>query len=200
MNWRDDDRDLDGPPDKGKCPSCGREKTCTACTPAPDPRPEARDLTAGWQLYSRFQRWEKVTRAEQDNERYVTRVWTNKTGDGYCWTYLNWEKVNAHKPIPDADATPEVRVIESFRPDGPMYAVATLSTVARPDTHMPLVQANYLGRGQGWKVVYWKAGAELTVAENLSKSQARSMVRAAAREHARALKVKVVLPTKEPGR
>ncbi len=200
MSW--DDYRGDAPPDKGKCLGCGRDKVCPSCAPKPDPRPAADDLRAGWQLRTQLGRWETVTAVDSQIDGFssLVRVWTDHTGPDYCLVYLRWDKVTAHQPTPEADGTPEIRVIESFRTDGPMYAVLTLSTVRRPDTHMALVQAYYAGRGEGWKFVYWKAGTELVTADKLSKPQARSMVRAAAREHARALKVKVVLPSKEDER
>lgn len=202
MSWDDDHRDLDRPPNNGKCLACGRDKTCPSCGPKPDTRPDAEDLRTGWQLRTQLGRWETVTAVDLQIEGFssLVRVWTNHTGPDYCLVYLRWDKVTAHPPIPEADGTPEIRVIESFRPDGPMYAVLTWSTVCRPDTHKPLVHAYHAGRGEGWKFVHWKAGTELVVVENLSKPQARSMLRAAAREHARALKVKVVLPSKEAER
>jgi hypothetical protein len=98
---------------------------------------------------------------------------------------------------PKPDTRPEVRVIESFRPDGPMYAVITSSTVRQPDTHLALVQAHTPGRGQGWKLAHWRNGTELVTVEGLTKAAARAGLRRAAREHAHALNVKLVLPTRE---
>lgn len=196
MSWRDDD--LDRPQDKGKCPSCGRAKTCTSCDRQPDPRPDAENLVPGWQIRSRFERWETVTRVAHHERLNVVHVWTDKTGSDYCWTYLRWEKVTAHKPVPAADGIPEVRVIESDRPDGPMCAVATLSTILRPDIYggVTLVSANTAGRSHGWKVAHWSNGAELVIEEGLTKAKARTAVNRAARAHARALGVTLVLPTK----
>jgi hypothetical protein len=196
MNW-DDDRDT--PADPRKCLACGTEKVCPTCSPKPDTRPDAEDLRVGWQLRTPLHRWETVTAVDSQIDGFssLVRVWTDNTGPGYCLVYLRWDKVIAHPPDPQSDGTPEVRVIESFRPDGPMYAVITSSTVRQPDTHLALVQAHTPGRGQGWKLAHWRNGTELVTVEGLTKAAARAGLRRAAREHAHALNVKLVLPTRE---
>lgn len=161
-----------------------------------DDRPTADDLSKGWRLRSRLDRVEVVERVERTEGYLAIKVWTDQTGPDYFWVYPRWEKVTATPPEPPTHGDPEIRVIESWRGDGPMYAVATRSAILRPDTFNALVTATTAGRSQPWKVTEWR-GDTPDITEFPSKAAARSALRRAARAHARALGVKLVLPSRE---
>lgn len=173
------------------CLGCGGDRKCLGCD---DVRHEAEALSPGWRFVSPLNRWETVTRTEQANEYAPVRVWTNLTGQGYSWLITRWQKVDAVAPPPRTlHGTPEIRVFEhDYARDAPMYAVPTLDTVHRPDTSEHLVEARY-SRERGWAVSHRPNGGELITVWCDSKAKARTALRAAAREHAKALGVKVVI-------
>lgn len=174
------------------CLGCGADRKCVGCD---DIRPTAEKLYVGWRFVSPLDRWETVTRTEQANEYAPVRVWTNLTGAAYSWLITRWRKLDAIAPPPRAlHGTPEIRVIEPhYSRDAPMYAVTTLDTVHRPDIDYPLVEARY-SRGIGWTVTHRPdGGGDPVVIRCDSKGKARTALKSAAREHAKALGVKVVV-------
>ncbi|MFG2056649.1 hypothetical protein ACGFI9_21765 [Micromonospora sp. NPDC048930] len=174
------------------CLSCGGDKKCLGCD---DTRPKAERLDQGWRFMSPLDRWETVERVEQANDYAPVRVWTDKTGPGYSWLIPRWRKLHAVAPALRWHGTPEIRIFEyQYARDAPMYAIATLGTVRQPDIEDCLVEARYT-REDGWKVVHRPdGGGEPVVVDcGRSKARARTALRAAARQHAKALGVKVAV-------
>ncbi|MDQ7905510.1 hypothetical protein RB614_13350 [Phytohabitans sp. ZYX-F-186] len=173
------------------CLGCGADRKCVGCD---DIRPTAEKLYAGWRFVSPLDRWETVERVEQANEYAPVRVWTDKTGPAYSWLIPRWQKVDAVAPPPRTlHGTPEIRVFEhGYARDAPMYAIPTLDTVYRPDTSDHLVEARY-SRERGWAVTHRPNGGDSVTVWCESKAKARTALRSAAREHAKALGVKVVV-------
>lgn len=174
------------------CLSCGRGKQCLGCD---DVRPVARKLDAGWRFMSPVNRWETVERVEQANEYAPVQVWTDKTGSAYSWSLPPWSRLDAVAPPWRPHGVPEIRVWEyEFARDAPMFAVVTLDTVYRPDTDHAVAQASYTREG-GWKVTHRPdGGGEVVVIDcGRSKAKARTALQRAARVHAKALGVKVVV-------
>lgn len=172
------------------CLSCGGDKKCLDCD---DIRPEAEKLAEGWRFMSPLDRWETVQRVEQANDYAPVRVWTDKTGPDYSWLIPRWRKLHAVAPPLRWQGTPEIRIVEHrFGRDAPMYAVTTLDTVHRPDVGHYLVEARY-SREDGWRVIHRPdGGGEVLVVDcGRSKAKARTALRAAARQHAKALGVQV---------
>ncbi len=180
------------------CRGCGGDKKCLGCD---DIRPEAEKLDQGWRFVSPLDRWETVERVERSNEYAPVRVWTDKTGPGYSWLIPCWRKLHAVAPSLRRHGTPEIRIVEyGYARDAPMYAIATLDTIYRPDVEYHLVEARYTREG-GWKVVHRPDGGEVVVVDcGRSKASARTALRAAARQHAKALGVKVAVQAKEATR
>ncbi|MEU5950351.1 hypothetical protein ABZ793_33075 [Micromonospora sp. NPDC047465] len=172
------------------CLSCGGTKQCVGCD---DIRPVAETLDQGWRFLSPAGRWETVERAERENEYAPVRVWTDKTGSGYSWSIPPWRKVEAVPPV-RWHGVPEIRIWEyDYARDAPMYAVVTLDTVYRPDTDHAVVEGRY-SREDGWRVIHRPDGGEVVVIDcGRSKDKARSALRAAARQHAKALGVQVTV-------
>ncbi|OKI52875.1 hypothetical protein [Micromonospora sp. CB01531] len=172
------------------CLSCGGTKQCLGCD---DVRPVAEKLAQGWRFVSPLNRWETVERVDQANEYAAVQVWTDKTGPDYSWSIPPWRKLDAVAPPWRPHGVPEIRVWEyDYARDAPMYAVVTLDTIYRPDTDHALVEARY-SREDGWKVIHRPDGGEVVVIHCESKAKARSALRAAARQHAKALGVKVTV-------
>ncbi|MEV7264007.1 hypothetical protein AB0N38_10690 [Micromonospora aurantiaca] len=172
------------------CLSCGGEKKCLGCD---DVRPEAEKLDEGWRFMSPLDRWETVTRVQQDSDYAPVRVWTDATGPDYSWLIPRWRKLHAVAPALRWQGTPEIRLFEyAYAPSAPMYAIATLDTIHRPDIEHHLVEARY-SREDGWRVVHRPdGGGEPVVVDcGRSKAKARTALKAAARQHAKALGVKV---------
>lgn len=172
------------------CRSCGGDKKCPGCD---DIRPTADKLAPGWRFASPMNRWETVERVEQANEYAPMRVWTDKTGPDYSWLIPHYRKLDAVAPPWWPHGALEIRVVEyQYARDAPMYAVLTLDTVYRPDNDHPVAEAHY-SRDDGWKVTHRPdGGGEAVVVDcGRSKAKARSALRAAARQHAKALGVKV---------
>ncbi|NJP33723.1 hypothetical protein [Micromonospora thermarum] len=181
------------------CLSCGADKKCLGCD---DVRPEAEKLDQGWRIISPLDRWETVERVEQANEYAPVRVWTDKTGPDYSWLIPRWRKLHAVAPPVRWQGTPEIRVVEyEYARDAPMFAVTTLDTVYRPELEDQLVEARY-SRESGWRVVHRPdgGGAPVVIDCGRSKAKARTALRAAARQHAKALGVQVTVQPKERGR
>lgn len=176
------------------CRSCGADKQCLGCD---DTRPEAERLGPGWRFVSPLRRWETVERVEQASEYAPVRVWTDKTGPDYSWLIPRWRKLDAVAPLWGVNGTPEIRVVEyEYSRDAPMYAVATLDTVHRPDNDEPLAEAHYSREG-GWRVTHRPAGGgEVVSIACDSKAKARTALRRVAGEHAKALGVKVAVQPK----
>lgn len=177
------------------CLSCGGDKKCVGCD---DTRPEARKLQQGWRFVSPLNRWETVERVEQADDYAPVRVWTDQTGAGYSWLIPRWQKLHAVAPARLFHGTPEIRIVEvGYARDAPMCAVATLDTVYQPDFGDPLVQAVY-SREHGWRVIHRADGGGdvLIVDCGRSKARARTALRAAARQHAKALGVQVAVQPK----
>ncbi|WP_320069636.1 hypothetical protein [Micromonospora sp. RTGN7] len=174
------------------CRSCGGNKQCVGCD---DIRPKAEQLAPGWQFFSRLGRWETVERIEQANEYAPMRVWTDKTGPDYSWSIPGWRQLDAVAPPRRPHGTPEIRICE-YRYDraAPMYAVVTLDTVYHAENKDPVAEAHYSREG-GWTVRHRPDGGGDVVVINCgpSKAKARTALRAAARQHAKALGVKVTL-------
>lgn len=179
------------------CLGCGGDRKCLGCD---DIRPEAEKLYAGWQFVSPLDRWETVVRTEQANEYAAVRVWTDKTGPDYSWRIPHYRRIDAVAPSPRTlHGKPEIRIVEfEYARDAPMYAIPTLDTVWRPDIDDHLVEARY-SRGNGWTVTHRPDGGEPVVILCDSKAKARTALRAAARQHAAALGVKVVAQPAERG-
>ncbi len=173
------------------CLNCGGDKKCLSCD---DVRPKAEKLVPGWQFMSPLDRWETVTETSQANEYAPIRVWTDKTGPNYSWLIPHFSRVNASAPRREWNGTPEIRVFEyDYARDAPMYAVTTLDTIYRPESTNFLVEARY-SRAEGWWVAHRPdGGGEQLVIRCESKAKARSALRAAARQHAKALGVKVTI-------
>jgi hypothetical protein len=173
------------------CLGCGADRKCVGCD---DIRPQAEKLREGWRFVSPLDRWETVQRVEQDSEYAPLRVWTDKTGPDYSWLIPRWRRLDAVAPPPRTlHGTPEIRVYEyEYARDAPMYAVTTLDTVYGPDIENHLVEARY-SRDSGWTVTHRPNGGAPAVIQCDSKAKARTALRAAARHHAKALGVKVVV-------
>lgn len=176
------------------CRSCGGDRKCLGCD---DVRPEAEKLDKGWQFVSPLGRWETVNRVDQANEYAPVRVWTAETGPDYSWLMPRYRKLNAVAPPWNwhGHGTPEIRIVEhSFGRDAPMYAVTTLDTIYRPHVEDYIAEARYTREG-GWKVTHRPdGGGEVVVVDcGRSKAKARTALRAAARQHAKALNVKVAV-------
>ncbi|WP_320069140.1 hypothetical protein [Micromonospora sp. RTGN7] len=171
------------------CRICGGSKKCVGCD---DIRPVAEQVAQGWQVVSPLGRWETVERVERATEFSAVRVWTDRTGPGYSWSIPPWRKLDAAAPPRRCHGVAEVRVWEhDYARDAPMYAVITLDTIHRPDTEHPLAQASY-SREAGWAVTHRPDGGEVVVIDcGRSKAAARTALRAAARQHAKALGVRV---------
>lgn len=171
------------------CLSCGGDRQCLGCD---DTRPVAEALGRGWLFMSPLGRWETVERVEQANEYAPVRVWTDATGPDYSWSLERWVRVDAIAPPHRLHGVPEIRIWEhDWARDAPMYAVLTVDTAYRPSTDHPLVEARY-SRDTGWRVVHRPGGGETLVVDcGRSKAKARTALRAAAREHAKALGVRV---------
>ncbi|GAB3856711.1 hypothetical protein GCM10029963_53540 [Micromonospora andamanensis] len=180
------------------CLSCGGGKVCLGCD---DTRPRADRLAPGWQFMSPMNRWETVERVEQANEYAPVRVWTDKTGPDYSWLIPQWRQLDAIAPPWRPHGTPEIRVVEyQYDRSAPMYAVITLDTVYRPDNDDPVAEAHY-SRETGWKVTHRPGGGDMIAIDcGRSKAKARTALRAAARQHAKALGVKVTEQPKDGGR
>ncbi|WP_431728241.1 hypothetical protein [Verrucosispora sp. TAA-831] len=184
------------------CLNCGGGKKCLGCD---DTRPSAEKLAPGWRFVSPVGREETVERVEQATDHSPVRVWTDKTGADYSWLIPLWRKLDAVAPLRRSpqQGTPEIRIVEyDYSRDAPMYAQAALSTTRRPDNaENCLAEARY-SREHGWRVVHRPdGGGEMVVIDcGRSKARARTALRQAARQHARALGVKVVEQAKERGR
>lgn len=177
------------------CLNCGGDKKCPGCD---DIRPKAENLAEGWQIMSPLDRWEMVTRVEQANEYAPVRVWTDKTGPNYSWLIPHHRRVDAAAPPVRFHGTPEIRIVEyGYSRDAPMYAIPTLDTTYNPEPISgPLAEARYQ-RGEGWTVTHRPdGGGEPVVVTGLSKAKARTVLRSAAGQHAKALGVKVRLPAR----
>ncbi|MGJ3228888.1 hypothetical protein ACQEUV_26565 [Micromonospora aurantiaca (nom. illeg.)] len=173
------------------CLSCGGEKQCLGCD---DTRPPAEKLDVGWRFVSPLDRWETVERVERANEYAPVQVWTDLTGPDYAWLIPAYRKVHAAAPARRLHGTPEIRVVEyKYARDAPMYAVPALDTTHRHDVEQPLVTAQY-SREDGWRVFHRPDGGgdQVVIDCGRSKAKARTALRAAARQHAKALGVKVV--------
>lgn len=183
------------------CLGCGGDKKCLGCD---DVRPVAEGLDVGWRFVSSLGRWETVDRVEQASQYAPVRVWTDATGPDYSWLIPRWRKVHAVAPPLRWHGTPEIRIVEyQYARDAPMYAVTTLDTVRHvdPATEDHLVQACY-SRESGWQVVHRPdGGGDLVVVDcGRSKAKARTALWAVAREHARALGVRVAVEAREAAR
>jgi hypothetical protein len=183
MSWDDSSR-----PPPPRCPGCGAEMKCLGCD---DIRPRAEDLGRGWLLRSPLDRVETVTRVERDASYGPLRVWTAETGD-HPWLYWHAAKVDAVRPLQRLRGEPEIRIVEHSGRDGPMYAVATSSTVHSPvrDSAAALVEAVY-SKSTGWTVAHRPDGGDVVTVACESKAKARTALMAAARQHAKALKIPV---------
>lgn len=170
------------------CRSCGGNKKCVGCD---DVRPRAEQLAPGWQFFSQMHRWETVERVEQANEYAPVRVWTDKTGPAYSWLIPRHRQLDAVAPPRRPHGTPEIRIVEyGYDRAAPMYAVLTVDTAYHAENKDPVAEAHY-SRENGWKVTHRPAGGDLVVIDCDSKAKARTALRAAARQHAKALGVKV---------
>ncbi|MBX7264952.1 hypothetical protein KIF24_02025 [Micromonospora sp. Llam7] len=180
------------------CRSCGGNKQCTGCD---DTRPQANRLAPGWQFMSPMNRWETVERIEQATQYAPVRVWTDKTGPDYSWLIKQWCQLDAIAPPWRPHGTPEIRIVEyGYDRSAPMYAVITLDTIYRPENDNPVAEAHY-SREAGWKVTHRPGGGEVAVVDcGRSKAKARTALRAAARQHAKALRVKVTEQPRDGGR
>jgi hypothetical protein len=130
------------------------------------------------------------------------RVWTDLTGPDYSWLIPRWRRLDAVvPPTRTLHGTPEIRIFEfEYARDAPMYAVTTLDTVWQPDLDDQLVEARY-HRDSAWTVTHRPdGGGDLVVVRCDSKAKARTALRAAARQHAEALGVKVVVQPKQADR
>ncbi|MFC4146580.1 hypothetical protein ACFO0M_09965 [Micromonospora mangrovi] len=172
------------------CLSCGGRKHCLGCD---DTRPQAKRLWQGWRFVSPLNRWETVERVEQTSEYAPMRVWTDQTGPDYSWLIPGFRRLDAAGPALRPHGTAEIRIVEyDYARDAPMFAVATLDTVHSPEVADHLAEARY-SREDGWKVRHRPDGGgdPVVVDCGRSKAKARTALRAAARQHAKALGVKV---------
>lgn len=171
------------------CQACGADRKCLGCD---DVRPKAEQLGEGWQFMSPLDRWETVVRTERANQYAPVRVWTDKTGPDYAWLIPYFDRVDAAAPPLRWHGTPEIRIVEyGYSREAPMYAVCTLDTIHRPETRDALVEAGY-ERGKGWWVRHRPdGGGDPVVVRCDTKAKARTALKAAARQHAKALGVKV---------
>lgn len=179
-----------------RCDNCGGELKCPGCE---DIRPIAEDLYHGWTLLSPFDRWENVERVTRPNGDFgPVVVYTVQCGPEQPWRYTRWTKVDAVRPQMHLNGTPIIRIYEADWGDGPMYAYACIDTSHEGLPHTlgasVLAQASTAGRGHPWKVQHNLGGSDTVVIECASKAKARTELRAVARQYARLLKVKVVLP------
>lgn len=183
------------------CLNCGGGKKCLGCD---DTRPTAEKLAPGWRIVSPLDREETVERVEQATEYAPVRVWTDKTGSDYSWLIPRWRKLDAAAPPRHGrHGTPEIRIIEHrFGRDAPMYAVPTLDTVYRPDNFEDYLAEAHYSRETGWTVTHRPDGGGERVAVDCgrSKAKARTALRQAARQHAKALGVKVTEQPKDGDR
>jgi hypothetical protein len=127
------------------------------------------------------------------------RVWTDKTGPDYSWLLPRRRQFDAVPPPGHQHSTPEIRIVESGHGrEAPMFAFIALGADYYPTPSFDdlLVMATYK-RGEGWTVTHRPdgGGASVTIACT-GKARARTELRAAARQHAKVLGVKVVDPTK----
>jgi hypothetical protein len=189
MTWYDDNEGA-AKPEPQKCDDCGREKTCARCDATPH---TVEDLYQGWRFRTPMGRWETVTRVEQETKYSPVRIWTDKTGPEYSWKLNRWTKVKATPPDYDNPGEPEIRIIEhTYSREAPMWAVLTSSHIRNADTETVLVQAGYAGAGKGWTIVHYPNGGNEQAVEHAdSKAKARTALMAAARQHAKALKIRV---------
>lgn len=180
-------------PDRPGCEDCGSKLICRGCD---DARPTAEEICAGWRLMSPFDRWETVERVERP-QIGPWRFWTVESG-ARPWHYWPDKRLNAFPPEQHLHGDPEIRIIEGLGGDGPMFAVACLSTSHRMDIPPEgiLVHASTPGRGRGWKVSHTPTGAAThTVTEHDSKAKARTELRRVARALAKEYGVKLTIPT-----
>jgi hypothetical protein len=183
----------DPKPPPAKCPGCGRTLQCPDCD---DTRPEADDLYDGWLLRSPLERIETVTSVKREGEYGPVLVYTKEAGKR-PWRYYRSEKVTAVPPLGTFHGTPELRAIEYSWRDGPMYVVATLDTIYRPDADSAkiMVESRYAKMrddqgNRGWYVSYRPTGAgDVVTTWHDSKAKARTAARAAGREVAKQLRV-----------
>lgn len=169
----------------------------------PDRRHRVGELWTGWRLLSPLSRWETVTSVEPHGDpkhSYQTEVYTKETGPDYCWLYHDRDKVEAVPPTSPYTERPEVRIIDTGRVGGarpPITAVLTFQDIEIPSfsSYRILVQASYIGAGQGWRVMNREGGRILVTTEHDSKAKAMTAVKAAARAHAKALGIKVRVAT-----
>lgn len=177
------------------CQGCGADRKCVGCD---DIRPSADKLYPGWRFVSPLDRWETVERVAQETEYSPMQVWTDKTGPDYAWLIPHWHKIDGNAPSSRVHGTPEIRIIEyDYARDAPMYAVTTTDLIYRPGNDNHLVEAHY-SRDHGWTVTHRPDGAGATVVIRCdSKAKARTALREAARRHAKALGVKVVVQPKD---
>ncbi len=190
-----------------RCPSCeSRTLVCPGCD---DTRPAADELYTGWMIVSPFNRWETVTRTERHQYGQIL-VYTDQTGDGFAWTYHASDRVTAVRPLLMSTGKPQIRIIEYAWADGPMYALATTSSVVAVnyEASQCLVEARHLGRGKGWVVSHRRNGSspprfddatETNVVTDhvATKAQARAALTRAARQIGKQLQVEVYVPGKK---
>lgn len=182
--------------ERPRCPDCDEhDLVCPNCD---DNRPTASDVDAGWRILSPFDRWETVARTEGGGFSRVL-IWTEETGPDQPWWYFPWSKLHAIRPEWTPHGRAVIRVVEHRWPDSPMYAIACIDTNHDPDYVDPsgvIVQASTPGRGKGWTVSH-RPGGEVAVVVCDSKAKARSELRRLARQYAKTMGVKLVLPPKE---
>lgn len=148
------------------------------------------DLRAGDQVFSPAGRWETVWSVVFEPSSYLVRLYTDRTGSDYSWT------LERHQELTTVTAA-RVRVIPTVRVRNSSHnVVAYIATddFLRGFGMVTLADASPLGRGRGWEIRDRPTGGEITVTVVASKAAAVSLVRAAARAHAKALGLSVYRP------
>lgn len=150
----------------------------------------ANELAPGDRFHTAAMRWETVTAVSPSEQPWIVSVFTDVTGPGYAWPLSPGEKVQAIRGW--RIGTAQVRIeITHFQ------VRARVATDVSPRTGPVLAEAFHMGRGHGWRIHDHGNGTGLVVTDAPTKAKAISAVRAAAKAHAKALRLAVHMPAEE---
>lgn len=156
------------------------------------------ELNVGWLFHSPAGRMEKVTDGDPGSGRleYAVRIFTEDTGPDYSWRIPRHHKVHAIPPHPDSHPSAEPHLLIVDLPRGPGRE-ASISLVPGyrwqdiPYFQLMLATARSLGPGQGWQLIDHPDGGDQVVTHHDNKAKARTALMAAAKAHAKALRLPI---------
>jgi hypothetical protein len=147
------------------------------------------ELLTGDQIFTPAYRWETVIRLDR-GETYSasTRVFTDRTGEGYGWSLANWHELPTLRSW-------QIRGTATVRVDSTRHRVVAFVGTGESEywylgqrpAMTVLAEATPAGRGQGWDVVNRPDGGDPVRVRVGSTAAALSAVKRAARVHAKAL-------------